>query len=147
MADYIQPMIWGLTLLALLAAAICIHVLVRVKRQERQHQALINVLRNEIRAMTSGSIGMGKRLIAIERTLNITVERQQELENRDPGVLAYNQAAKLMEMGASVDDLVSNCGIGRPEAELMALLHQELHGTEMLPEQQHRPQQHQHQHH
>lgn len=141
MADYIQLIIWGLALLALLAAATCIHVLARVKRQERQHRALINVLRNEIRAMTSGSIGMGKRLIAIERTLDITVERQQELENRDPGVLAYNQAAKLMEMGASVDDLVSNCGIGRPEAELMALLHQELHSTDLLPE--HRQNQHQ----
>ncbi|MBP0049995.1 DUF2802 domain-containing protein [Marinobacterium sp. AK62] len=138
MADYTQLIVLGLALLALVAAAICIHVLIRVRRQERQHQALINVLRNEIRAMTNGSIGMGKRLMAIERTLNITVEKQQELENRDPGVLAYNQAAKLMEMGASVDDLVRNCGIGRPEAELMALLHQELHSGEMLPEQHQR---------
>ncbi|MBV0934558.1 DUF2802 domain-containing protein [Marinobacterium sp. A346] len=126
-----------LTLVACVAAAVCIYALVRLKRQERQHQALINVLRNEIRAMTNGSIGMGKRLMAIERKLNITVEKQQELENRDPGVLAYNQAAKLMEMGASVDDLVRNCGIGRPEAELMALLHRELHSSEMLPEQRH----------
>ncbi|SIR05167.1 DUF2802 domain-containing protein [Marinobacterium stanieri] len=138
MAEYTQLIMLGMAVLTLLAAAICIHVLIRVKRQERQHQALINVLRNEIRAMTNGSIGMGKRLMAIERTLNITVEKQQELENRDPGVLAYNQAAKLMEMGASVDDLVRNCGIGRPEAELMALLHQELHSSEMLPEQHQR---------
>ncbi|WP_417582761.1 DUF2802 domain-containing protein [Nitrincola sp.] len=138
MAEYTQLIMLGMAVLTLLAAAICIHVLIRVKRQERRHQALINVLRNEIRAMTNGSIGMGKRLMAIERTLNITVEKQQELENRDPGVLAYNQAAKLMEMGASVDDLVRNCGIGRPEAELMALLHRELHSSEMLPEQQQR---------
>ncbi len=138
MAEYSQLIMLGMAVLTLLAAAICIHVLIRVKRQERRHQALINVLRNEIRAMTNGSIGMGKRLMAIERTLNITVEKQQELENRDPGVLAYNQAAKLMEMGASVDDLVRNCGIGRPEAELMALLHRELHSSEMLPDQQQR---------
>jgi len=138
-AEYISIPLLVLTLTAIVSALICIYVLVRVKRQERQQQALINVLRNEIRAMTNGSIGMGKRLLAIERTLDITVEKQQELENRDPGVLAYNQAAKLMEMGASVDDLVRNCGIGRPEAELMALLHRELHASPMLPEQ--------HQHH
>ena len=83
--------------------------------------------------MTNGSIGMGNRLLAIERKLDITVEKQQELENRDPSVLAYNQAAKLMEMGADVDDLVRSCGIGRPEAELMALLHRELRVDEQLP--------------
>lgn len=107
----------------------------RMRYYERQQQALVNVLRNEIRSMTSGSIGMGRRLMDAERRLNITVEKQQELENRDPGVLAYNQAARLMEMGGNVDDLVKSCGIGRPEAELMALLHRELQSTESLPQQ------------
>lgn len=138
MAEYSLFFVLLLTLVACVAAGVCVYVLFRVRHQERQQQALINVLRNEIRAMTNGSIGMGKRLVAIERKLNITVEKQQELENRDPGVLAYNQAAKLMEMGASVDDLVRNCGIGRPEAELMALLHRELHSSELLPEQHQR---------
>ncbi len=99
----------------------------RLKQHERRHQALINVLRNEIQAMTNSSIGMGRRLIEVEQKLNLTVDKQQELENRDPSTLAYNQATRLMEMGADVDDLVQNCGIGRPEAELMALLHKELH--------------------
>lgn len=99
----------------------------RLRMHRARHQALIDVLRNEIQAMTSGSIGMGKRLVDIEQRLNQTAEKQLELANRDPGVLAYNQAARLMEMGADVDDLVKDCGIGRPEAELMALLHKELH--------------------
>lgn len=128
-----NAMLLVLAALTLLTAALCAYLLVRVQRQERRHQALINVLRNEIRAMTNGSIGMGNRLLAIEHKLNITVEKQQELENRDPGVLAYNQAARLMEMGADVDDLVRSCGIGRPEAELMALLHRELHNEASLP--------------
>ena len=101
----------------------------RLRMQRARHQALIDVLRNEIQAMTSGSIGMGKRLVDIEQRLNQTAEKQLELANRDPGVLAYNQAARLMEMGADVDDLVKDCGIGRPEAELMALLHKELHAS------------------
>lgn len=98
----------------------------QLRAQSRRTQALINVVRGEIKAMTTGSIGMGKRLKSIEHRLNLTVEKQQELENRDPTQVAYNQAARLMEMGADVDDLVKNCGIGRPEAELMALLHREL---------------------
>lgn len=113
-------------LIALAAVGYCVHVQRRLQQHQRQYEALINVLRNEIQAMTSSSIGMGHRLMDIESQLNITVEKQQELANRDPGVLAYNQAARLMEMGADVDDLVRNCGIGRPEAELMALLHKEV---------------------
>ncbi|WP_235017365.1 DUF2802 domain-containing protein [Nitrincola tapanii] len=113
-----------ITLLLLVALAWWVRL--RLRKQEQQHQVLINVLRNEIQGFTGSSIGMGKRLLEIEEKLNLTAEKQVELENRDPGVLAYNQAARLMEMGAGVEDLIKTCGIGRPEAELMALLHREL---------------------
>ncbi|WP_286239939.1 DUF2802 domain-containing protein [Neptuniibacter halophilus] len=116
-----------LLLLALGASVACFVLFRRLRQHERRHQALINVLRNEIQAMTNSSIGMGRRLIEVEQKLNLTADKQLELENRDPSALAYNQATRLMEMGADVDDLVQNCGIGRPEAELMALLHKELH--------------------
>jgi len=114
-------------IVALGASLGCYLLFRRLQQHERRHQALINVLRNEIQAMTNSSIGMGRRLIGIEQKLNLTADKQLELENRDPNALAYNQATRLMEMGADVDDLVQNCGIGRPEAELMALLHKELH--------------------
>ncbi|MEH6649234.1 MAG: DUF2802 domain-containing protein [Motiliproteus sp.] len=104
----------------------------RLRNQQRNYAALLNVLRNEIRITNSGAMGMGRRLKQVEQRLNISVEKQLELENRDPGTLAYNQAAKLMEMGAEVEDLVSSCGIARPEAELMALLHQEIKGAAAL---------------
>lgn len=120
--------------LATLSLGIAIVLWRRLRQHRMRHQALIDVLRNEIQAMTSSSIGMGKRLVDIEQRLNHTAEKQQELANRDPGVLAYNQAARLMEMGADVDDLVKDCGIGRPEAELMALLHKELHTGSSPPQ-------------
>tara|TARA_R110002167_G_scaffold82282_4_gene224552 strand:- start:5902 stop:6318 length:417 start_codon:yes stop_codon:yes gene_type:complete len=110
--------------------------LIRLQRklgvQQRSYQALLNVLRNEIRITNSGAMGMGRRLKQVEQRLNITAEKQLEMENRDPGAMAYNQAAKLMEMGADVDDLIGSCGIARPEAELMALLHREIKGVAAL---------------
>lgn len=127
---------WTLIITALFLATASLGIALllwrRLRSHKQHHYALINVLRNEIQAMTSSSIGMGKRLVDVEQRLNVTAEKQLELENRDPGVLAYNQAARLMEMGADVDDLVKNCGIGRPEAELMALLHKELHANDAL---------------
>lgn len=123
-------MIWLAVVVVAIVSFVSIGYSINARRKlhlhQRQYEALINVLRNEIQALTSSSIGMGHRLMDVENKLNITAEKQQELANRDPGVLAYNQAARLMEMGADVDDLVKNCGIGRPEAELMALLHKEI---------------------
>lgn len=133
-----MSLFWLWLLVALLALGLLASLiwLFRLQRrlsdQQRNYEALLNVLRNEIRITNSGAMGMGRRLKQVEQRLNISVEKQLELENRDPGALAYNQAAKLMEMGAEVEDLVSSCGIARPEAELMALLHQEVKGVAAL---------------
>ena len=122
-------------LLSLLALVSCMVLFKRMRQYERRQQVLVGLLRNEIQAITNSSIGMGRRVVEIEQKLNNTAEKQLELENRDPGAMAFNQAARLMEMGANVDDLVESCGIGRPEAELMALLHQELKATDSLGHQ------------
>jgi hypothetical protein len=131
-SSYLLIALLVMAVLCLASISIALFIWYRIRRQEKRYQVLINVLRNEIQGMTGGSIGMGKRLMTVEQKLNIAVEKQHELENRDPGVLAYNQAARLMEMGAGVEDLVRSCGIGRPEAELMALLHRELRDERSL---------------
>ena len=65
---------------------------------------------------------MGRRLVAIEKRLNMAVERQSELISKEGSSVSYNRAIELLEMGASVDDLVSKCGLIRAEAELISLL-------------------------
>lgn len=114
-------------LAALIFLAIIILILfIRQKRLEKSSQLLVASLRSEIQAMSGSTIGMGKRIVDIETKLETTLEKQRELEQRDPDEVAYAQAARLVEMGANVDDLVHSCGIGRPEAELMTLMHKEL---------------------
>lgn len=122
----------AVALMAVCAFVFSLIVYKRMQNTEKRYDALVNVLRHEIAVMNTGAVGMGRRLKHIEAKLDITAEKQQELENRDPGALAYNQAAKLMEMGAGVDDLISSCGIARPEAELMALLHREIRANPAL---------------
>ncbi len=128
----ISLLTWLLALISVAALTGCALLFRRLRQHEQRYQVLINVLRNEISAITNSSIGMGRRVVEIEQKLNITAEKQAELENRDPGAVAFNQAARLMEMGADVNDLVESCGIGRPEAELMALLHKELKATDAI---------------
>ena len=111
-----------LAILSVIVVALCL----KQHRSEKRSQQLAVVLRKEIQAMSGSTIGMGKRIVDIEAKLEQSLEKQLELEQRDPDEVAYSQAARLVEMGANVDDLVHSCGIGRPEAELMTLMHKEL---------------------
>jgi hypothetical protein len=54
----------------------------------------------------------------------MAVERQSEIISKE-GSVSYNRAMELLEMGATVDDLVSKCGLIRAEAELISLLKKE----------------------
>jgi len=82
--------------------------------------------KKQVQVLASGSIGMGRRLVAIEKKLNLAVEKQSEILSKEGGV-SYNRAMELLEMGATIDDLVSKCGLIRAEAELISLLKKESH--------------------
>lgn len=91
--------------------------------QDQQSEAELGQ-KKQVQVLASGSIGMGRRLVAIEKRLNMAVERQTEIISKE-GSVSYNRAMELLEMGATVDDLVSKCGLIRAEAELISLLKKE----------------------
>ncbi len=47
----------------------------------------------------------------------------KQLEQQEPEIKLYQRAAKLVEQGASVDDLMQACDLPRAEAELMLAMH------------------------
>ncbi len=91
------------------------------KRNERMARRIVQ-LEQQVRAISAGSIGVGKRLAGVSRELQAAMDRQAELEHRDPGQLPYRQAAKLVGLGAGVEELMESCGLSRGEAELLNLL-------------------------
>jgi len=119
----------------ILMSLFIIYLYVKQKRAQKASVLLADSLRKEIQLMSSTTIGMGKRIVDMESKLELSLEKQFELEQRDPDEVVYSQAARLVEMGANVDDLVQSCGIGRPEAELMALMHKELGPANSLKKQ------------
>ncbi len=131
-----------LATLGLTMAVICFSHLrqLKLKLAEARNETylLVKALRNETHAMGSGAIGVGQRLVEVEKRLNSTVERQMEFEQRDPGSLPYAYAVRLVEMGATADDLINNCGLARVEAELITLVHSELKAKKDQPHQEER---------
>lgn len=82
--------------------------------QKQQH------LEQQIGIATSGAIGMGHRIVALERKLQALQDRQDNLTGTDN--FAYSQALQMFEQGADVATVASNCGFSSSEAQLMALV-------------------------
>lgn len=106
--------------------------LFRRQRQQAQLQARrdetrdrrIKELSARLDTCLDGSVRMGDELRELSRTLMPLQDRITQLEQRDPNNFSFSQAAKLVGMGASVDDLTQSCGLSQSEAELMSKLHQ-----------------------
>lgn len=136
----------GQLLVFLLAGSglvVAVFSLLQVRKLQRKLVAaknetylLVKALRNEAHAVGSGSIGVGQRLVEVEKRLNSTMERQMEIEQRDPGSLPYAYAVRLVEMGATAEDLINNCGLAKVEAELITLVHSELKAQKNSPRQE-----------
>mgnify|MGYP003526798692 FL=1 len=71
----------------------------------------------------NGSVQMGEDLHELRAVVAPLPEKLTQLEQRDPTSLSFNQAARLVSMGASVDELTQSCGLTQAEAELMSKMY------------------------
>jgi hypothetical protein len=71
----------------------------------------------------NGTVSMGEALHELRATVAPLPDKLLQLEQRDPNSLSFAQAARLVGMGASVDELTQSCGLTQAEAELMSKVH------------------------
>ncbi|MFQ6572812.1 DUF2802 domain-containing protein [Pseudomonas sp. UM16] len=71
----------------------------------------------------NGTVRMGEALHELRATVAPLPDKLLQLEQRDPNSLSFAQAARLVGMGASVDELTQSCGLTQAEAELMSKVH------------------------
>lgn len=71
----------------------------------------------------NGTVRMGDALHELRAVVAPLPDKLLQLEQRDPNSLSFAQAARLVGMGASVDELTQSCGLTHAEAELMSKLH------------------------
>ncbi|KMQ74927.1 DUF2802 domain-containing protein [Marinobacter subterrani] len=114
---------WALTVVAL--SLVLVQGLL-LGRQVRSLKASLkercDILGRELHATTSGSMGVGQRLVACERQLHELRNTMDEMRQNDPLRISYDEASRLVDLGADIDDLMNTCGISRPEAELVSAL-------------------------
>ncbi|VVO61600.1 DUF2802 domain-containing protein [Pseudomonas silesiensis] len=71
----------------------------------------------------NSNVRMGQELQELRAVVGPLPDKLVQLEQRDPSSLSFAQAARLVGMGASVNELTQSCGLTQAEAELMSKLH------------------------
>ncbi|MBK5299895.1 MULTISPECIES: DUF2802 domain-containing protein [Gammaproteobacteria] len=104
---------------------------IRAQRQIAAQQAEGDALRDQrikdlakrVDDYQNGNVRMGDDLHELRAVVGPLPDKLAQLEQRDPSSLSFAQAARLVGMGASVDELTQSCGLTQAEAELMSKLH------------------------
>jgi hypothetical protein len=117
---------------SMLAAVSAIVLLVSLWVNSRSHgkikqlQNELKQVRNDLRALTTSSIGVGSRLIELERRqrkLSVKTETKAPVvELYDSANQPYDHAKYLALHGKEVDEISSMCGISKNEAELIKMM-------------------------
>jgi len=106
-------------------------------RSHRQFDNLKNELkqtRNDLKALTTTSLGIGGRLLEIERRQKRIIEKQKNtgqhpvtskpvIDIYESANQPYDHAIHLAQQGKEVEEIVSICGISQNEAELIKMMH------------------------
>ena len=87
-----------------------------LKNSRLQYESLTKQF-NELR---TGSIGMSDKLVDLIEQLEQVEKRQNEIAMNDSGGRLYSRASKMVELGADVNELMTECDL--PKAELMLSL-------------------------
>ena len=83
----------------------------------------IRELARRLETYQTGTVKMGEELHELRSIVALLPDKITSLEQRDPATLSFAQAARLVGMGASVDELTQSCGLTQAEAQLMTKLH------------------------
>jgi uncharacterized protein YoxC len=96
----------------------------RVKKQASENEKLIQKLMREVAASSSGSVGMGQRLLAMEKRLQAASTQKPEKIDyyNDDEFQPYSQAAQMFKMGMDCDEVARRCGLSRAEASLLEMM-------------------------
>ncbi|MFM5598884.1 DUF2802 domain-containing protein [Aeromonas sp. 55A] len=115
--------------MSLIALAFASYIWFKSKRSKQESEASVaslqgqlESLRKQMMELHTGAIGMGQRLQSVEGAMQQVNERQQELTMQDPERRLYSRAAKMVELGADLDEVMSECELPKAEAELLISL-------------------------
>lgn len=115
-----------LVCLAISASALAVAFVTfkRLCAQAQDTEKLLQRLAREVAASSSGSVGMGQRLLAMEKRLQAAADKKNETLDyyKDEEFQPYSQAAQMFRMGLDAEEVARRCGLSRAEASLLEVM-------------------------
>lgn len=96
--------------------------LVEQMQAGQQLQQQYDSLCKQLTELHASSVGVGQRLQSAESYMQQISARQQEFTLQDPDRRLYSRAAKMVELGADLDELIHECELPKAEAQLLLSL-------------------------
>ena len=112
------------SIVSVIALLVAVLALKNVRRQADANEKLIQKMMREVAASSSGSVGMGQRLLAMEKRLQANEAKPTEKIDyyNDDEFQSYSQAAQMFKMGMDCDEVARRCGLSRAEASLLEMM-------------------------
>ena len=117
---------WGLVaslVISALALVIALISLGKARKQAEQTEKLLERLTREVTASNNGTVGMGQRLMAMEKRLQTGLQKAEKIDvHQDEEFKSYTDAAQLFKMGFDAEEVARRCGLSRAEASLLEVM-------------------------
>ncbi|QJI33068.1 DUF2802 domain-containing protein [Pseudomonas sp. ADAK13] len=94
----------------------------QVAREAARDRRMLELVKR-VDHFQQSAVRVGDEVHELRSVLAPLPDKLSALEQRDPSSLSFAQAAKLVGMGATVDELTQSCGLTQAEAQLMSKLH------------------------
>ena len=127
---FLQYIPWLALLLAIIFFITMLFLFKKMSKKAHSLEVLVKSLlaqqeanKKQFIEIHSGSVGMGKKLQQLDVVVRKTQENQVNLVASAPENRLYTRAMKMVELGASVEELMTDCELPRAEAELLVNLH------------------------
>jgi hypothetical protein len=117
---------WGLIAslsISALALVVALISLGKSRKQAANTEKLLQHLTREVAASNSGTVGMGQRLMAMEKRIQAGSQKSEKIDYyQDEEFQPYSQAAQLFKMGLDSEEVARRCGLSRAEASLLEVM-------------------------
>lgn len=101
-------------------------MMAKSRRQEKKISAMefrLEALAVDMEALYAGTRSLDQVLANINRRIENNSAHPDIVSGRDLPVSGYNSAIRMIRRGATIDDLVENCGVSKSEAQLLYAIH------------------------
>jgi hypothetical protein len=117
----------GAVALSWVAVFMALYCMKRLRTQSQLTQKLYARLNHELEVTNTGSIGMGRRLMSLEKKLTAAASQTEENKQQLEGSFEpYTLAAQMIDAGIDDVEVARRCGLSRAEASLMQMMHKQV---------------------